>query len=170
MVRNSIDSITKRLTVSKWIFVKIYIFSCSNTSWSKNSVGSIILKFELLWCHVKSRMFCYFFFQSEDMHDTMPISSFLQKERPRTAAFSPAYTPPRYSKRGKLSNHPSPKSTLTLSCHLRQNVWLGRGPKHFPPKGTASRNLPKFRHWELAPNWVKHKSKHSKHEKKEKKV
>ena len=25
----------------------------------------------------------------------MPISSFLQKERPRTAAFSPAYTPPR---------------------------------------------------------------------------
>jgi len=25
----------------------------------------------------------------------MPISSFLQKERPRTAAFSASYTPPR---------------------------------------------------------------------------
>ena len=34
-------------------------------------------------------------FQSEEPHDTMPISSFLQKERPRTAAFTPAYTPPR---------------------------------------------------------------------------
>ena len=36
-----------------------------------------------------------FCFQSEEPHDTMPISSFLQKERPRTAAFTPAYTPPR---------------------------------------------------------------------------
>ena len=34
-------------------------------------------------------------FQSEEPHDTMPISLFLQKERPRTAAFSASYTPPR---------------------------------------------------------------------------
>ena len=61
------------------------------------------------------------------MHDTMPISSFLQKERPRTAAFSPAYTPPRYSKSGKLPTHPSPKSTLTLKSHLGQNGRLGKG-------------------------------------------
>ncbi|XP_068717813.1 protein lin-9 homolog isoform X1 [Montipora capricornis] len=32
---------------------------------------------------------------SEEPHETMPISSFLQKERPRTAAYPPAYTPPR---------------------------------------------------------------------------
>lgn len=61
------------------------------------------------------------------MHDTMPLSSFLQKERPRTAAFSPAYTPPRYSKSGELPTQPSPKLTLTPSSHLRENVWLGRG-------------------------------------------
>lgn len=40
--------------------------------------------------------FFHCWFQSEEPHDTMPISSFLQKERPRTAAFPPAYTPPRY--------------------------------------------------------------------------
>ncbi|KAL9955438.1 hypothetical protein ACROYT_G036766 [Oculina patagonica] len=44
---------------------------------------------------------------SEELHDTMPISSFLQKERPRTAAFSPAYTPPRLLPAGGDVNSPN---------------------------------------------------------------
>ncbi|XP_058948836.2 protein lin-9 homolog isoform X1 [Pocillopora verrucosa] len=44
---------------------------------------------------------------SEEPHDTMPISSFLQKERPRTAAFTPAYTPPRLLPAGSDLNSPN---------------------------------------------------------------
>ncbi|KAJ7373490.1 Protein lin-9 [Desmophyllum pertusum] len=44
---------------------------------------------------------------SEEPNDTMPISSFLQKERPRTAAFSPAYTPPRLLPAGGDVNSPN---------------------------------------------------------------
>ncbi|KAK3734156.1 hypothetical protein QZH41_017127, partial [Actinostola sp. cb2023] len=33
---------------------------------------------------------------SEEAQETMPLSSFLLKERPRTAIFPPTYTPPRY--------------------------------------------------------------------------
>ena len=32
-------------------------------------------------------------------------------------------------------------------------------------KGAVSRNLSKFKQWELSPNWVKHKNNHSKNEK-----
>lgn len=37
----------------------------------------------------------------------MPISAFLQKERPRTAAFTPAYTPPRLLPAGSDLNSPN---------------------------------------------------------------